>query len=123
MTTLPPESNLENKEEATEFFKKLEVTFEARLIDSHLSVPSNYSPQLIHRTLSSSSTSSSITGLFSSDTSIKSRSSSNSTSPTIPGTPTSGYSIKRSSAGRFTEGSVIHSVQYNSKNKKNDKMV
>jgi hypothetical protein len=120
--TLPPESNLENKEEATEFFKKLEITFEAKLIDTYLSVPSNYSPQL-NRTLSSSSTSSSISGIFSSSTSIRSRSSSISTSSTIPGSPSSGYSIKRSSSNKLTEGSVIYSTQFNSKNKKNDKMV
>src|ERR1043165_3627711 len=105
ITTLPPESNLQNKEEATEFFKNLDVTFEATLIDAYLTVPSNYSPPLSQRVLSSSSSSSSISGIFSSGASI--RSSLNST-PTVPGSPASGYSIKKSSTGKFTEGTVIY---------------
>ncbi|RIA92036.1 hypothetical protein C1645_90026 [Glomus cerebriforme] len=121
ISTLPPESNFENKAEATEFFKKLEVKLQATLIDTpNLSVPSNYhSSELIRRTSSSSSTASSISGIFSGGTSMKSSLSSTSTSPSTPGSPDSGYSVKRLSSSRLIEGTVIYSAQYDSKNNNN----
>ncbi|GBC03444.1 hypothetical protein RclHR1_05120014 [Rhizophagus clarus] len=120
MTTLPPESNFENKEEATEFFKNLEVKLQATLIDapnlSNLTVPSNNYTSELERTSSSSSTASSVSGVFSCSTSI----SSNATSIFTHGSPTGDYSIKRLSS-KVIEGTIIHSANYDSKN--NDKMV
>lgn len=114
MTTLPPESNFENKDEATEFFRNLEVKLQATLIDtphlSNLTVPSsNYTSEL-SRTPSSSSTASSVSGIFSSSTSI----SSNSTSIFTHGSPNSDYSIKKLSS-KVIEGTVIYSTNYDSK--------
>jgi len=121
MTTLPPESNFENKNEAEEFFKNLEVKLQATLIDtpnlSNLTVPSsNYTSEL-SRTPSSSSTASSVSsGIFSSSTSI----SSNSTSIFTHGSPNSDYSIKKLSS-KVIEGTVIYSANYDSKS--DNKMV
>lgn len=121
MTTLPPESNFENKEEATEFFRNLEVKLQATLIDTpnllNLTVPSsNYTSEL-SRTSSSSSTASSDSGIFSSSTSI----SSNSTSIFTHGSPNSDYSSIKKLSSKVIEGTVIYSTNYDSKS--NNKMV
>jgi hypothetical protein len=120
VTTLPSESNFENKKEATKFFKNLEVKLKATLIDtpnlSNLTVPtSNYTSEL-SRTSSSSSTSSSVSGIFSSNTSI----SSTTTSIFTHGSPNSDYSLKKLSS-KVIEGTVIYSANYDSKN--NNEMV
>ncbi|CAG8500122.1 4672_t:CDS:2 [Funneliformis caledonium] len=112
--TLPPESNLVNKNEAINFFKKLDVTLETTLTGT-----TNYLSQLEYRNPSPLS---SISGY---DT--RSRSNSDATSPSIPGTPISIYSTNSTCdkriSGKITDGIIIYSAQYNSKKNNNNKMV
>ncbi|CAI2169047.1 12043_t:CDS:2 [Funneliformis geosporum] len=112
--TLPPESNLANKDEAINFFKKLDVTLETTLTGT-----TNYSSQLVYLNPSPLS---SVSGY---DT--RSRSNSDATSPSVPGTPISIYSSNstcdKKISGKVTDGIIIYSAQCNSKKKNNNKMV